>query len=111
MVLERFLHGSLSLHAPDLIRCEVGNALGRRAPHPARHYDEFLALSLQWHPADDALLRRAQVLQIERHIIFFDAIYLALAERLHFPLLTDDRDLVRAARGAAIPLSSYKPAR
>lgn len=109
-LLNGFVEGKLSLHAPELIAMEVGNVLGRRAPHPETHFDEFLALPLLRHPSDDTLLRRALRLQTERSVILFDAVYLALAERLAIPLVTDDRDLIKASKGSAVSLDAWKKA-
>lgn len=84
--------------------------LARRAPNPTKHFEEFLALPLIRHPADDALLRRAHAIQVERRTIMFDALYLALAESLRIPLVTEDAALFRDGRGTAIALSSLPPA-
>jgi predicted nucleic acid-binding protein len=40
--------------------------------------------------ADDAFVQRVGVIKVEEHISFADAFALALAERLHIPLITTD---------------------
>jgi predicted nucleic acid-binding protein len=40
--------------------------------------------------ADDAFVQRVGVIKVEEHISFADAFALALAERLHVPLITTD---------------------
>ena len=101
------MNGIVPLHAPTILTHDVGNVLGRRAFRPAEDFDAFLDLSIMYHSPEHALLRRTLTIQRERKIIFFDAVYLALAEHLRLPLLTDDRDLLRASRGIAVPLESY----
>ncbi|MEK7767829.1 MAG: type II toxin-antitoxin system VapC family toxin, partial [bacterium] len=102
--------GEIMLHAPELIRYEVGNVLVRRVGNPGKCFGEFLALPLRIHALSNAQHQRALALQIDRRIFYYDAAYLALAESLDLPLLTDDRKLVKASHGRALALVDFPTA-
>ena len=101
------MEGGLVLHAPEIIWYEVGNVLARRVSHPEVRFREFLALPLQIHDLGVSGHERCLALQLERRLLYYDAAYLALAERLGVAVLTDDRQLVRASRGRALALTAF----
>lgn len=61
-------------------------------------------LQLQLHPLDWDLLRKATAIGWAYRIALYDAAYVALAERLGFPLLTADEALLKKMRGHSIVL-------
>jgi len=100
-VLERFAGGQLSLFAPSQIRYEVASAitvatrggqtrlsveLGRQA------IQKFLSLGLRL-VDDDELIVNAYDLVHRYSCTLYDALYLALSQRLQIPLLIADRRL------------------
>ncbi len=89
-----------ALHAPAHLDAEVVSALARLhragAVHTARVNDAVDALSripLDRHPLPD-LVERAWAHR--DYLRITDAFYVALAEKLHMPLLTTDLRLARA---------------
>lgn len=100
------------LYVPDLLYAECANVLWKYVRH--YHYaarraqaalDALSRLALQAVPTQ-WLCRPAFHLGLRDQITVYDACYLALAERLKCPLVTEDLDLIRRARPrAAVPLS------
>lgn len=91
--------------APHLIDAEVGHVLRRavlagdlRASTAHAALEDLAGLPLR-RVAHIGLLDRAWALR--RNVSFYDALYVALAERLGLPLVTLDARLARAARGRA----------
>jgi len=94
---ERLLSSGEPLWAPQLIDAEVGHVLRRAVLvgelRPARGKSALADLA-------DLPLRRSGHLgllerawSLRRNVSFYDALYVALAERLQMPLLTLDRRL------------------
>jgi predicted nucleic acid-binding protein len=100
-LLDQFEQGEVDLLAPYHIRYEVGSAITvatlGRGPRLSRvegelAIAEFLALQLQTR-TDDALIPSAHALVHQHGCAFYDALYLALADRLQLPFITADRRL------------------
>jgi predicted nucleic acid-binding protein len=100
-LLDRFTRGEIILIAPDHIRYEVPSAITlatvRAQPRLTRDQGQaaiqrFLAMGLVT-VGDDALILAAFPLVHQHKIAFYDAQYLALAERVGCPLVTADRKL------------------
>lgn len=92
-----------SLWAPHLLDAEVGHSLRRRAaaaqlgPSAAlAALDDLVRLPLRRVPHRD-LIPRAW--ELRENLSFYDALYVALAERLEATLVTFDARLARAAAG------------
>lgn len=106
----RELHrvGRCRLVIPQLGLLEVLNAI-RFSPR-AREEDGTAALAalrdldLQVEPLDWELLRKAVAIAWAYRATLYDALYVALAERLGYPLVTADLALVRQMRGHSIVL-------
>lgn len=96
------------LTLPEFGLLEILNAI-RFSPR-AREADttEALALlgdlQLQLEPVDRDLLRKATAIAWAYGVALYDAAYVALAERLGFPLLTADDALIRKMKGHSIVL-------
>lgn len=106
LLLTRFGERDVDLVAPDQIRYEVPNAIavatvGRSpritAEQGTEAIDEFLRLSLPT-VADNELIAEAYALVHQYGCAFYDALYLALAERLAISFITADRRLYERVR-------------
>ena len=93
------------LWAPHLIDAEVGHVLRRAAAIRAigagraqEALSDLVELPIKRVP-HLGLLERA--FELRSNISFYDALYVALAERLEMPLLTFDARLQRATRSTA----------
>jgi predicted nucleic acid-binding protein len=101
----RDLHrrGRCRLVVPELCLLEILNVL-RFSPR-AEESDGALALSateqlrLRTEPLDWDLLRKANAIAWAYGVTLYDAVYVALAEKIGFPLLTADEALARKMRG------------
>jgi predicted nucleic acid-binding protein len=98
------------VHAPQLIDAEVASAIrgllltykAEIRISPARAGEmlhDFADLSVVRHPM---LPYQRRVLALRDNFTAYDAFYVALAESLRLPLLTDDRKYHRAAGHTAI---------
>jgi predicted nucleic acid-binding protein len=93
------------VHAPHLLDVEVVNALrrlvrtGELTVDRAEDAIEDLRLLLLARHGHEDLLRRAW--ELRDHVTAYDGVYVALAEALDAPLVTCDRTLGAANRGAA----------
>ena len=90
-----------TLHAPHLIDVEVAQALRRYSLgdklDPARAQtalEDFAAFRMIRYPHTFFLSR---IWQLRLNVTAYDAVYLALAERLKAPLLTRDAALTRSS--------------
>lgn len=98
---EAILANGRSLWAPHLVDAEVGHALRRnvshgalRASQAAQALDDLAALPVIRTPHAGLLSRSWQ---LRGNLSFYDALYVALAERLGTALLTTDAKLSRAS--------------
>jgi predicted nucleic acid-binding protein len=89
------------IHVPDLIYAEIGNVLRRRLQSAKQPTVDIAVLALTSAPwtvhAIAPLVARA--LDFRANTTAYDAIYLALAERLACPFLTGDAKLINGAQG------------
>ncbi|MDP9364126.1 MAG: type II toxin-antitoxin system VapC family toxin [Chloroflexota bacterium] len=116
-LLAPFEQGTIDFVAPYHIRYEVGSALSvatiGRSPRVPRDQGEtamaeFLALPIKTY-ADEPLLPAAFALVHLHGCAFYDALYLALAQRLKIPFVTADRKLLRRIDHlpSILPLSDF----
>jgi predicted nucleic acid-binding protein len=100
--------GRCRLIIPEFGLLEVVNAI-RYSPR-AKEADggaalEFLRdLNLESHPLSWDLLRKANAIAWAYKIAAYDAVYVALAEAVGFPLLTADNALLKKMKGHSIVL-------
>jgi predicted nucleic acid-binding protein len=98
--------GHSSIFIPELAFLEVLNAIryGSRASeeHGAAALDGLRDLHLRAKPIDFDLLRKANAIAWAYKITIYDALYVALAEQLGYPLLTADDALIKKLKGHSI---------
>jgi predicted nucleic acid-binding protein len=106
-----FEAGRLAVIVPTLMFLELLNVAGRqwrwredRLADLARQLQEAKFEALD--PQLDGVAR-----WISRGLTAYDASYVALAEQLSFPLVTEDRAILEIARGVAIAPGAVQPAR
>ena len=103
------------VHAPHLIDAEVTSAIRglllmskpeiRISPTRAGEMlDDFSDLSVMRHPM---LPYQRRALALRSNFTAYDAFYVALAESLRLPLLTDDRKYGKAAAHSAV-IETYR---
>lgn len=119
-ILQGFLKGDTELWAPEYICYEVPAAIARATrrtpprlqPEAGREaIEEFLSLPLRTVNSAD-LLRAAYPLVHRYEIALYDALYVALAERLNIPFVLADQQLFeRVGRLSGVQwLGDYRPA-
>jgi predicted nucleic acid-binding protein len=98
---------SRTVHAPHLIDAEVASVVRgltltsktgtRITPVRAREMlDDYGSMRIVRHPVKPVLER---VFELRENFTSYDAVYVALAEALELPLLTDDKKFGRASAG------------
>ncbi len=103
------------LHAPELARYEIANALTRKssagevqaADLPAV-WAELDAMPIDYHPLADGAAVISLAASLERRSAF-DAAYVTLATELHAELWTLDGPLARNAASRGFPVSMICP--
>lgn len=107
-IRKRHLAGHCRLVIPEFGLLEVVNAI-RYSPR-AKEADGAAALELlrdlhlESHPLSWDLLRKANAIAWAYKIAAYDALYVALAETVGFPLLTADDALFKKMKGHSIVL-------
>lgn len=101
-VLHQHQSGTLSLVAPEVVLAEFGHGL--RKDIVSRHlprekgtqvWEDFLSIDLHTVPTRE-LARRAFILALDHMATFYDALYVALAERENIKVLTADERMTNA---------------
>jgi predicted nucleic acid-binding protein len=107
-IRERHVSRQCRLILPEFGLLEIVNAI-RYSPR-AKEADGAAALELlhdldlEVHPISWDLLRKANAIAWGYKIAVYDAVYVALAELLGFPLLTADEALLKKMKGHSIVL-------
>ena len=104
----RDLHisGRSTIYIPELALLEVLNAI--RFSSKADEEDGETALetlqdlNLETKPADGNLLRKANAIAWAYKITIYDALYVAVAEQVGFPLITADEAMIKKMKGHSI---------
>lgn len=106
----RDLHiaGRSTIHIPELALLEVLNAI-RFSPKGDEDAGETALevlqnLHLETKAVDDGLLRKANAIAWAYKITVYDALYVALAEQLGYPLVTADEVMLKKLKGHSIVL-------
>lgn len=94
------------LHAPELLRTELGNALWKNARRRTIGRNQALAgldsigrTIARWHPVD-TLLPQALAWSLEYDHPIYDFCYIALARSLGLTVVTADQALIRKLAGS-----------
>ena len=120
LLLTRFARGQTDLFAPDYIRYEVPSAItvatqGRGARitqvQGKEAIEEFLNLGVRTVDSDELILAAYPLVQ-RYGCALYDALYLALAQRLDLPFITADLKLYRRIRHlpGIVWIGDYAPA-
>lgn len=114
-LLQRALSGEVSLMVPELVKYEVGNvmAVAKRLTHSqlAEALDLFYCLPLFFFSETLTLSKRSGQIAQSLKITYYDATFLALAERERAGLVTANPNHQRKVPGRRIkivPLQDYK---
>jgi predicted nucleic acid-binding protein len=103
---ELHISGRSTLFTTQVAFVEILNAV-RLAPK-AKEEDGELALEalqdlhLETKPAESDLLRKANAIAWAYKITIYDALYIALAEQVGYPLITADEDMITKLTGHSI---------
>ena len=111
-LLRRARNKSLGLSAPELAKFEVGNALSYKhlsLPELVEALSLLYSFPLTFISWNIALAARAAEFAATHSISYYDASFVALAEYLHAPLVTDNPKHQQKVKDVkVIPLVSYK---
>ena len=106
-----FEAGRLAVMVPTLLFLELLNVAGRQWRwREERLLDLARELEGAKFEALDPQLDRV-AMWVSRGLTAYDASYVALAEQLDFPLVTEDRAILEVARDVAIALGDVPPGR
>lgn len=115
---EDYFEDRIDLLAPSLIRYEIGNALRFHPGSSPRELADAVKtigdLQIDQAELDPETVRAASGIAFQEKITFYDAVYIALAERNTVRLITDDQLLYKKAsskRNLLYLLKDYKSPR
>lgn len=91
-IFRQVREGKIALSAPDLLPCEVFNALIRgkqlTGTDLSRAISAYFAFPITLYPINQELAALSARIAEEYTMTFYDAIYVALAIQTHAPLIT-----------------------
>jgi predicted nucleic acid-binding protein len=103
---EIHVSGRSTIQVTELTFLEVLNAIrygpGTSEEHGSRAVAALEALQLKVIGADFQLLRKANAIAWAYKINIYDALYVALAEQVGYPLITADEEMVKKLKGHSI---------
>ncbi len=113
-LVQRAAEETLELHAPILLVFELGNFFTRRARRSGADpgsvaLEDLLAAPIRWSTPDPPLALRTLAIAGDHRQTYYDASFVALAERLECPLVTADARLARAFPRARVRLLGRDP--
>lgn len=96
-------HKQITFHAPSILPFEIGNALKSATLSKRISIVKAKSLYLAYFGLEITLLpishRQTFTLSCTHNMSYYDASYLSLARKLHYPLLTLDKKLVNLCKG------------
>jgi predicted nucleic acid-binding protein len=103
------LSGRSKIHIPQLALLEVLNAI-RFSPKVdeedgATALEALQDLHLEIRKSDTDVLRKANAIARAYRITIYDALYVALAEQVGYPLITADEAMIRKLKGHSIVIA------
>ena len=107
-IRQRHIIGQTQMIVPELFLLEVPNAIkaGRRGNEEelAQVLEVLADLGIQIERHSKEILRKTNSVAWAYNLTWYDAVYVALAESLGYPMVTADDTLVRKMRGHSIVL-------
>ena len=113
-IMEAYIHGYLSISAPTLILYELGNIFWKHPQITAEKAYEFikrfldLKLELVDVCSDEELLEKICSISKRKDITFYDASYIAIAQRDGTRLITADEEICNRMPEITTPLKEFK---
>ena len=105
---QRHIEGATRMIVPELFLLEVPNAIktGRKSTEEelAEVLTTLADLEMQVERHTHRVLRKTNAVAWAYNLIWYDAVYVALAETLGFPFVTADEALLRKMKGHSIVL-------
>lgn len=103
---ELHVSGRSILYVAELTFLEVLNAIrlgaGTNEEHGARAAAGLEAMHLKVADADFRIMRKANAIAWAYKVTIYDALYVALAEQMGYPLITADEVMVKKLKGHSI---------
>ena len=90
-ILEDFQNEKVEIAAPELTKCEIGNALTHKEftlPQINTFLEKYFAVPIKFYKTDLELAQLATEIALQNKITFHDAIFIALAQSLKATLVT-----------------------
>lgn len=112
-ILKRLEKGRISLNLPELAKYEVGNALLKKGiilEQTLISLEKFYHIPLNFFPLDLSLACSAMEIAHQEKITYYDACFLALAQKLNATLVTDNPKHQKRLHGKikVIALKNYR---
>lgn len=111
---ELHIAGRSKIHVPELAFLEVLNAIRFNAKAEEKDGETALEalqdLNIETKSANGDLLRKTNAIAWAYKITIYDALYVALAEQIGYPLITADEVMVKKLKGHSIvvPLQEFR---
>ena len=97
-IRDAFVHGKINLLAPEQLIYEVGNSIWKNkaptAEEAAKAVENLIDLQIELIHLNPRLAASAMKTARESHITFYDAAYIALADRYEAPLISTDTEIL-----------------
>lgn len=103
--------GKISIHLPELVKYEVGNALlYKQLPPPQlkASLTPLYLLPITWEAETQTLANITVAIATQAKITYYDACFLALAKHLHTKLVTANPKHQKQTTIKVVPLSHYR---
>lgn len=106
LLKQAYLHGDLSIVAPDLVVYEIGNILALKSDlmenEAVQKLQDFLDTGIEIVTLSQEAIKKAMSFCFRESITFYDASFAALANQLECPFITADRKLHSKIKGSEL---------